>query len=142
MKLSELYEMIAEDFPVDKTNLGDESLKTAKMFSKYIRIWSEEKLILEKLKNNRKSLCTTKREYYSGAAPASVYKEKPFDLKLKTDTIIQKYVDSDPDVTKYDEQIIIQMNKVEVLDNCLKEIKTRGYSIKNAIDMLKFEAGY
>ena len=34
------------------------------------------------------------------------------------------------------------MNKVEVLDNCLKEIKTRGYSIKNAIDMLKFEAGY
>lgn len=140
--MEELYTMIAEDFPIDRGNLGDEAIKTTKLFSKYIRFWSEEKLILEQLKNNKKALCIAKREYYSGAAPAEVYKEKPFDLRLKTEAMIQKYVDCDPDITKYDERIILQENKVEVLDNCLKEVKNRGYSIKNAIDMVKFEAGY
>ena len=142
MKLDELYKSIAEDFPINKADLGSEALKSTTLWIKYIKLWSEEKLRLEKIQSGRNSLIALKREYYSGNASAEVYRDKPFNGKTpKSEGGLAKLVDNDLDVIAYDEGLIVQRNKVEVLEATLDECKRRGYSIRAAIDMVKFENG-
>ena len=142
MLLTDLYTEIAKDFPIDKSDLGNEATRSTMLWVKYIKYWSEEKLRWEKLQSGRNTLLSMKREYYSGNAPAEVYKEKPFNGKTpKSDRGIQILVENDIDVIQYDEGIIIQKNKVEVLEAALDECKRRGYAIRAAIDHMKFING-
>lgn len=141
MKLDELYTHIANDFVIEETEIGRESIKSGNLFIKYSRLWTEEKLKLEQLLNMKAGLINEKREYYSGNAPAEVYKEKPFDIRLKTDSGIMKYVEADPEVIKYNDRIVIQGAKVDLLTECMKELKNRNYQLKVALDDLKFKNG-
>lgn len=141
MKLEELYEHIEKDFSIDKFELVNESVKSGKLFSKYIRWWSEHKLELENLDLKKTKLINEKRDYYSGNALAEVYKEKPFSLKIKTEAGMQSYIDSDEDILDFKQKYNKQKQICLLLDECVKELKSRNYYIKNAIDTIKFENG-
>ena len=141
MKLSELYEMIAVDLPVDGTNLGGESLRNTDLFIKYVRLYADAKARVELMENQKKNLLAEKRDYYSGNAPAHVYQQKPFDLKVKSEAALRQYLENDPDIVAHDNKMIVETQKVEVLQLTLDHIKSRNYSIRAAIDMTKFEAG-
>ena len=79
-------------------------------------------------------------EYYTGKADASVYAEKPFDLKiLRTD--IDKYLDSDEDLQKQKQKVDYLNTTVDFLDRTIRQIGNRGFTIKNAIDWRKFTSG-
>jgi hypothetical protein len=81
-----------------------------------------------------------KWEYYSGKAPEEVYNEKPFDIKvLRQD--IDMYLDADPDLSDLEYNIQSQKEKIFCLEKILRGIEQREFSIKNAIQMIKFEAG-
>ena len=81
-----------------------------------------------------------KWEYYTGKADASVYAEKPFDLKiLRTD--IDKYLDSDIDLQKQKQKVDYLDTTVDFLDRTIRQIGNRGFTIKNAIDWRKFTSG-
>lgn len=142
MKLKELLEKIAKDFPINPTDLQGESLRTSKLWINYITIWSEEKLRLEKMHFALKKLLSEKRNYYSGNALPEVYKSNPWNGKTpRTENGLQKLIEADKEVILYKEGQIVQKNKVEILEAALQECKQRGFSIKHAIDMLKFENG-
>lgn len=141
MKLEELYENISKDFIINELDLGKESTRTSNLFIKYVRILSDEKIRLKMLENNKKNLLQEKRDYYSGNAPASVYQQKPFSLKLRSDSAISKYIDADPEVLQYNEKIFLQEQKVEILYATMDEIKRRGYAIKGAIEWAKYMSG-
>lgn len=142
MQLTELYQEIKKDFPIDERDLGNESLRTTKIWIKYIELYATENMRLEKMIAGRNTLISTKREYYSGNAPAEVYKDKPWNGRVpKSEGGLQKLVDNDLDVIAYDEGLIVQQQKIEVLKSCHEEVKRRGYAIKSAIDMVKFMNG-
>ena len=91
--------------------------------------------------NNYKELRKEKWEYFTGKADPEVYVEKPFDYKvLRQD--IDKYIDADKEIIR----IISKLNYFDVmlnyLDSILKTISNRSFQIKNAIDFMKFTAGY
>lgn len=139
--IEKLYEMIGEDLPWNEIDLGKENTRTTDLFVKYIKIWSEEKIILEALQTKHHILVKEKTQYYSGTADPEVYKEKPFNLKLKTDNVISKYVDSDTDVIQSNYKLEKQKNKVEVLKQVVDQINKRGFAIKASIDYHKFING-
>lgn len=142
MKLEELHDLVVKDFySIKQTDLAHESLRSNDLFVKYIQLYSTENLRLSKMENDKKKLVAEKREYYSGNASPDVYKVKPFDVKVRTDGGIQKYIDADLDIVTYDEAIIIQRQKVEVLTAVLDQINKRGFSIRQAIDYIKFMGG-
>ena len=63
-----------------------------------------------------------------------------FDLNiLKTD--IDKFLNSDDDIIKLSNKILLQKEKVEYLENIIKIINNRQWSIRAAIDWLKFTSG-
>lgn len=141
MKLTDLYQEVATDFPIDISDIANESAKTTDLFIKYMKYWSNESLQMELMETKRKKLINEKREYYSGNAPAEVYKEKPFDLRIKTEQGLQKYIEADDDVIKYDEQVSLQRQKVLILEHCMDEIKRRNWALRVALDDIKFKSG-
>lgn len=142
LSLEELFSNIQKDFQIDETDLGKEAVRTSDLFIKYIRMYSEQKLRLQLMENQKRKLYQKKYDYYSGNGTPEEYKERPFDLKLKTVAGIQKHIETDPEVVSLDDKILFQNQKVEVLQECLKTIKSRGYEIKTALDHQKFLNGY
>jgi hypothetical protein len=91
--------------------------------------------------NKFKILRKEKWMYYSGKADPEVYKEKPFDHKvLKPD--IDKYMDADEEIIKAASKIEYFQTMLNYLDSILKTILNRTYQIKNAIEFMRFTAGY
>ena len=99
MNLEELQAQADKDLVIDDTELDTESLKTPILHNKYLQYYNKFNLLLKKSQWEERTLNREKWEYYTGKSDPSVYKEKPFDLKvLKADVHI--YISSDDDLQK------------------------------------------
>lgn len=143
MKLEEILEMWSEDCKVDRTELGEEALKLPKLHSKYLRTFTEERLTLRKMEEERKELVLLKHDYYRGVLPDEDLKAhgwEPFRMNiLKSD--IPMRMDADQDIIKMNLRIAMQEEKVSTLESIIKSISNRGFLIKSAIDYEKFKVG-
>lgn len=143
MKLDDIHAEIAKDFSqVNESDILNEYSKLTKLFTKYQRIKSDENVRLHYLINNKRRLIFEKRDYYSGNASPDVYAQKPFNVRLKTDAAVQKYIDADQDIIDIDNRIAIQQEKVDTLVAAVWEIKNRKECIKGIQDQVKFESGF
>jgi hypothetical protein len=141
MNLEEIQTLWEEDSKIDPDNLHSESIKIPSLHAKYYKIYNNI-LLLKKLEENKfKLLKKEKWMYYSGKAEPEVYIEKPFDHKvLKPD--MDKYMDADGDIIKSISKIEYYQTMLNYLDSILKTILNRTYQIKNAIEFMRFTAGY
>jgi len=140
MDLEKLQEQADKDLKINDTELDLESLKTPQLHNQYIKHLTKYKLMLSRAETEYNIMKKEKWEYYTGKADASVYAEKPFDLKiLRTD--IDKYLDSDIDLQKQKQKVDYLNTTVDFLDRTIRQIGNRGFTIKNAIDWRKFTSG-
>ena len=140
MDLEQLQDLAEKDLKINDTELDLESLKTPQLHNKYLKHLNKFKLLLSKSNIDYYTLRKEKWEYYTGKAPAQVYAEKPFNLKiLKTD--IDKYMDADPELVKLKQKVEYIQTVIDFLDRTIKQISNRGFQIKNAIDWRKFTSG-
>jgi len=140
MDLEQLQEQVDKDLKINDTELDLESLKTPQLHNQYMKHLTKYKLMLSRAETEYNIMKREKWEYYTGKADASVYAEKPFDLKiLRTD--IDKYLDSDIDLQKQKQKVDYLSTTVDFLDRTIRQIANRGFTIKNAIDWRKFTSG-
>lgn len=140
MTLEELQQSVDRDFALDDTELDTESIKIPLLHNKYLQHFNKFSLLLKKAEYEHKVLKRQKWEYYTGKADPSVYKEKPFDLKiLKADVHI--YMESDDELQKADQKEAYLKQVVNYLEQVLRSINTRNFIIKNAIEWKKFTSG-
>jgi len=143
MKLEEIQAMWEKHSDIDRSELGEESLKIAQYHSVYFKIFSQERLLLKKLEIEYKILYKTKFEYYNGSLSREELIENgwdPFSLKvLKSDLHI--YLDGDTDIHAAQLKIEYQKEKIQLLENIIKALSNRNFQIKNAIDWAKFMNG-
>ena len=140
MDLEKLQEQADKDLKINDTELDLESLKTPQLHNQYLKHLTKYKLMLSRAETEYNIMKKEKWEYYTGKADASVYAEKPFDLKiLRTD--IDKYLDSDIDLQKQKQKVDYINTTVDFLDRTIRQISNRGFTIKNAIDWRKFTSG-
>jgi hypothetical protein len=140
MTLEELQAQVNRDFKLDDTELDSESIKIPLLHNKYLQHLNKFSLLLKKAEYDHKLLVREKWEYYTGKADASVYQEKPFDLKiLKADVHI--YIDSDEELQKADQKVAYLNVVVKYLEQVLRSINNRTFLIKNAIEWKKFTSG-
>ena len=143
MKIEELFEDWSQDSVLDKTELGDESLKIPKLHSKYYQRLVQERLILKKLEADMKQLKLGKWEFYT-QGPSDESREKGWEMPAKGMILkqeVQWYMDADKDIIDVSLKIGIQQEKIEMLTSIVQTLNNRGYQIKNAIDWLKFING-
>ena len=140
MTLEALQESVNKDYKLDQTELDRESVNIPLLHNKYLIHFNKFNLLLKKAEYEHKSLLKEKWEYYTGKADPSVYKEKPFDIKvLKADVHI--YMDSDPDLQKADQKVAYLNQIVKYLEQVLRGVNNRTFLIKNAIEWKKFTSG-
>jgi len=140
MTLEELQAEADKDLVIDDTKLDTESLKTPILHNKYLQYYNKFNLLLKKSQWEERTLNREKWEYYTGKSDPSVYKEKPFDLKvLKADVHI--YINSDEDLQKIQAKVVYQEAIVNYLEQILRIINNRSFTIKNAIEWRRFTSG-
>jgi len=143
MQLDEIFENWQIDSKISKTELDDESIKTSLLHSKYLKMYSTEKLVLYRLEAEYKILFKTKNEYYSGTLDLQTIKEKGWEpnpkIILKSDIPI--HIDADSDIQKISLKIGLQREKIYALESILKSISNRGFQISTAVNWQKLMNG-
>ena len=143
MTLDEIRQMASKDLKIDETELDKESLITPQIHNKYLILFTDEKLITEKLEGDFKMMHRDKWLYYTGKMSQEELDERnwePFDLNiLKTD--IEKFLYADEDMIKLSHRLALQNEKVKYLESVIKIINNRQWYIRSAIDWMKFTQG-
>ena len=141
MNLEALQEQWRTDSVIDPDKYGEESVRIPQLHMRYMEFYNTFSLMKKDRESEMRSLFKEKWIYYKGKAPANVYKDTPFDLKLTDKKEVEMFISADDDVIKlqlkidYIEQLLI------FLDSILRQLSNRNYQIKNAIDWEKFKAG-
>jgi len=143
MLLEQIHDEWAKDSDIDKTELGEESLKIPKLHNKYFQIFSKEKLLLRKYEADLKKLKLEKYEFYT-QGPSKETKDRDWELPAKGIILKQEmpmYLEADKDIIELSLKIGYQQEKVEFLDSIIRSLTNRGFQIKAAIDWYKFTMG-
>jgi DNA modification methylase len=143
MELEKIIELWNEDCKIDETELGAESVKTPQIHNKYLKIFTQEKLLLTKHRCEEKKIRKLLTEYYSGELTPEELKKigrEQFYKRLVKNSV-NEYVESDEEMINAVFKIAIQEEKVNYLEAIIKSLNNRGFVIKNAIDWLKFTSG-
>ena len=143
MKLEEIFELWEKDSVVDKTNLGDESLKISELHFKYYKIFIDEKIRLKKYEADMKVLRLDKYDFYvNGHNDDTIKKgwiQPAIGRILRND--VQMYLDADPDIIRLNLKIGIQDEKISLLESIIRTVSNRNFVIKNSIEYEKFKMG-
>ena len=142
MNLDQIQEMWQKDSVIDPDNLHDESLKIPQLHSKYYNLYNTIILLREKAGDTYNRVRLERYNYYTGKAPAEVYAEEPFPYKVREKDAIQRHMEADERLSKVDLKIKYYDLMLKFLEEIIKTISNRTYQIKNAIEFMKFTAGF
>jgi hypothetical protein len=143
MTLDEIRDELQRDMVLDEVALDLESLKIPQLHGKYMNILMDERLSLRKLEADYKILLKAKWEYYTGKMSQEELAERgwqPFVLKILRNDL-DLYLDSDTDLIKVSQKVAYQREKISLLEEVIKELNTRHWKIRNAIEWRKFTNG-
>ena len=140
MTLEELQAAAAKDLKMDDLELADESLKSASLHQKYLTHFNHFRQLVILKEGEYKVLYRKKWEYYGGKADPQVYRDNPFDHKiLKSDLGI--YLESDTELLEAKAKVEYWKMCLDTCERILKQINSRNWEIRNAIEWRKFIDG-
>jgi len=129
------------DSRLDDDLHDNDSLAIPQLHMKYMEFYNTFSLMKRERELEMKRLLKEKWLYYKGKAPAAVYKEMPFDLKLTAKDEISMFIEADEEVQKIQYKIDYIEQVLFFLDGVLRMINNRTYHIKNAIEWKRFQSG-
>jgi hypothetical protein len=144
MTLEEILEEWDTDSRIDPLDLGNEVLRLTNLHGKYLRLLAIEGRELRELEGRLKQLVHLKTEWYKGNLNGTEELKKlgwEPHLKNVLNPDMQRHIDADREVIRLTRSVGEQREKKEVLSSILKEVFSRSFNIRAAIDWRKFEAG-
>ena len=142
LDLEMIQKMWEEDSKIDLDNLHTESINIPKLHAKYFEIYNNIVLLKKKAEQQRKNIRHERYEYFSGKADPEIYVKNPFPKKIRDKDTMQKYLDSDESLSSVSLKIDYYDTILNYIESILKVIQNRTYQIKNAVEFMKFQAGY
>ena len=143
MKLEDIQELWRKDSEINYTELGTESIRIPLIHDKYLKIFIDERIRLKGVEFELSKIVRAKTEYYSGKMSQEELEKRGWEQYLGRllKNEMANYIESDDDVIKLKQQLVILQEKITYLDSVIKMINNRGFQIKNALDWLKFSHG-
>lgn len=142
LDLDMIQKMWEQDSKIDIDNLHTESINIPKLHAKYFEIYNNIVLLKKKAEQQRKNTRHERYEYFSGKADPEIYVRNPFPKKIRDKDTMQKYLDSDESLSSVSLKIDYYDTILNYIESILKVIQNRTYQIKNAVEFMKFQAGY
>lgn len=143
MHIEEIMDLWEADAKIDKTELGDETLKIPLLHSKYYNILIREKLLYRKYEAELKQLKVDKFEFFT-QGHNEFTKDKNWKLPAKGLVLKQDipvYMDADKEIVELNLKIGLQLEKISLLESIIKVIMNRTFIIRDAIAWQKFTMG-
>lgn len=143
MKIEDLMKEWAIDSELDAANPTGETVRSAKMHSKYLNIMMMETARYHKADAELKKLKKAKSDYYLGLMSREELAERGW-TQFQGRVIraeVASYLDADDDIINAGLKLGIIKQKVEYLEAVMKQINNRGYQIRAIIDWEKFKSG-
>ena len=143
MKLEDIQELWHRDSEIDYTELGTESIRIPLIHDKYLKIFIDERIRLKGVEFELSKMVRIKTEYYSGKMSQEELEKRGWEQYLGRllKNEMANYIESDDDVIKLKQQLVVLQEKINYLDSVIRMINNRGFQIKNALDWLKFSHG-
>jgi len=146
MKINDVHEMWEKDCRIDTINLEKTSVETPIIHAKYLRMYSTATLKLRALEEDQKKLLKLKWLYYNGKMTKEQMEENgfeydPFDGLKVLKGEMNYYYDADSDIQKSVLKIAYQKEMIATLKEIVDALKWRHQTIRNIIEMRRFEAG-
>lgn len=140
MKLDEIEAEIQVDSIIDGNKLSAESLKIPMLSAKYRRYYIVESKILMQAQIRLNEMEFNLFKYYNGEAPDTEYKQYPIN-KLPLKGNIDKCIKVDKRYVELSEKVKNQELKVFAIQDAMKELNSRSFNIKNAVEWEKMKNG-
>lgn len=143
MTLDEIQSMWDADSEINRTELGEESLRIGKLHSKYFKMFSTERLRLRQLEQQYRQLYRIRYEFFAGTLDVETLKEygwEPNPMRLLK-TEIPMHMEADQPLCDMHLKVDLQKEKVDMLESIIKHLPNRGFNIKSAIEWAKFQHG-
>lgn len=140
--LETIQEMWEKDSKIDPDNLHIESLNIPVLHAKYFDLYNTINLLKKRAEQQKKRIRHERYEYFTGKADPEIYLENPFPKKVRDKETLQGYLDSDEKLSQVCLKIDYYETLLNYIESILKVIQNRTYQIKNAIEFIKFQAGY
>jgi hypothetical protein len=137
MKIEDIISLWRNDVKIDDIELDREALNVPILHAKYLSILSQERLKLRSFKIKRAEVNRKLSDYYRGDLnnPADLEEigREPWPKSVLKQELVS-YVEADDEMIKLTTRMALQQETVDVCEEILKAINSRGYVIKNAID--------
>lgn len=147
MDLNQILDMWENhDCKIDNMQLDRSSQETPLLHAKYLRMHSQAKMKLAKLEFEQKTLLKNKWLYYNGKMTKEQIEDfgweyDPFNGLKVLKGEMNYYYDADTDIQKLESKIIYFKEVIEVLKSIIESLKWRHQTVKNIIDIKRFESG-
>lgn len=140
-RYAEVKQFASEEVVINEHDLDGESLRTPRLHSRWLSMMGDEAVKLKQLSNMNKKLTLERSRFFLGTQTDKYYAEhgQPHVRVPKTD--LPLYLDADDQVSMLREIMEIQTQLVDFLEKTVREISSRTYHIRAAIDWRKFESG-
>lgn len=137
------FKTIEADLKIDETRLDEESLRTPQLHNKYLMLLLRLRNRKDRLERDLKALQKDKWLYYTGKMSEEELKRlgwEPFELNvLRTD--VDRIMDADRDILEIEGKYRELCRIVDYIEDVVKVISNRQWSIRSAIDWQKFTNG-
>jgi hypothetical protein len=143
VSIEEILNLWGQDSLINQTDLGKESSESQRLHSKYLKLLTDQKMLLMHADFELTKLLKVKHEYYLGTISQEELKRRnwtPNPLKvLRQD--LDLFINSDPEFIEQQKKVYIIREKVNVLEGIVKMVMSRQYAIRATMDWVKFVAG-
>lgn len=144
MNIEEIQTAWETDCQIDGNHLGEASVETAKLHSKYIKLMINVKLRLTKARADYNLLRKNKFRYYRGELSKDELSQLGWSQwqgvkPLKNE--MDEFISGDSNLVDLNTKIEYLEAMGYLLESILNQIKARDWQLKNAVEWKKFLAG-
>lgn len=142
-KLEDIHSEWARDAAIDDTELDRVAGETPRLHSKYLRMMSDERMVLKKLEADLAELVQAKTDRLSGNMSAEDLAARGWHPEPRRLSQVQigPILEADHEVVNLKLRISLQREKVDCLDSIMKMILGRNYVVTNMVNWKKFING-
>lgn len=144
MTLDQLLEEWDKDAKMDKSHLDNCALETSVLHSKYLRLYVQQKLLLQKMQNDFIQLKYKKRAWVLGEMNKQELDAEGWKPWLKATPLknqVDEVLEADNDCVMLKSKLSYQSEKVSALESIIKIINNRTFQISAATNWMKFQNG-
>lgn len=140
-ELASLKEFAEAELSIDSRDLDIEATRTPKLHTRWLDLLSSASVQYKKIDSLYKRLYLERWKYYTGTATDKYYVEYgQFNVKVQKSDI-DLYLNADDIIVAAKDLLEMHSQKVSFCERSLKEISSRTFHIRAAIDWIKFSSG-